>query len=185
MIQIVGISGSLRQQSFNSALLAAAAEVAPAGVEFDIRSLTEVPLFNQDLEPEFPAAVTELKDAIAGAAGLVIATPEYNAGIPGVLKNAIDWISRPMTDQARVLNGKPVALLGATPGGLGTTFAQSAWLPVFRTLRMQLWVENGPFYVSRAFDLFDEAGRLTDADLRSRLEDYIAAFAKTLGSGRI
>ena len=182
MIRIIGISGSLRQQSFNSALLRAAAEVAPEGVDFEIRSLHDVPLYNQDVETDagLPVIVTELKDAIADAAGLVIATPEYNAGIPGVLKNAIDWISRPPADISRVLHGKPVALLGATPGGFGTTFAQAAWLPVLRTLRMELWLENGPFYVSGASNVFDEAGRLVDDALRSRLQEYIGAFAKRL-----
>ncbi len=182
MIRIVGISGSLRTKSFNSSLLRAAAESVPADVDFDIRPIHDVPLYDQDSEDSdgIPSVVADLKDAIAGAAGLVIATPVYNGGIPGVLKNAIDWISRPMSDQARVLYGKPVAILGATPGGLGTSFAQLAWLQVLRTLRMRVWVEQGPFYVSGASKVFDDEGRLTDADLRSRLESYMKGFAESL-----
>ena len=182
MIRIIGFSGSLRAQSFNSSLLRAAAETLPADVDFDIRPIHDVLLYDQDSEDSdgIPAVVTDLKDAIADAAGLVIATPEYNGGIPGVLKNTIDWISRPMSDQARVLYGKPVALLGATPGGLGTSFAQLAWLQVLRTLRMRIWVEQGPFYVSGASKVFDAEGRLTDADLRSRLESYMAGFVEQL-----
>jgi chromate reductase len=181
MIRLVGLAGSLREKSFNAALLKAAAEVAPSGVDIDIRPINAVPLYDQDREDRegIPEVVAELKEAIAASSGLVIATPEYNAGIPGVLKNAIDWISRPIADQARVLNGKSVALLGATPGGFGTTFAQSAWLPVFRTLRMTLWVERGPFYVSGASTVFNDDG-LNDTDIRARLGRYMGEFIESL-----
>ncbi len=182
MIRIIGLSGSLRTKSFNSSLLRAAAGTVPGGVDFEIRPIQDVPLFDQDSEDSdgIPPVVADLKDAIADSAGLVIATPEYNGGIPGVLKNAIDWISRPAADQARVLHGKPVALMGATPGGFGTTFAQSAWLPILRNLRLRLWVEQGPFYVSGASKLFDDEGRITDADFRSRLESYMSGFIEIL-----
>lgn len=182
MIRLIGIAGSLRKQSFNVALLKAAAAAAPPDVEFEIRSIDGFPLYNEDIETSdgVPKAVAELKDAIAASAGLVITTPEYNAGIPGVMKNAIDWLSRPMSDQARVLYGKSVALMGATPGGFGTTFAQTAWLPVLRTLRMKLWVEQGALYVSGASTVFDEDGGLTDDDVRSRLENYLRGFVESL-----
>ena len=126
-----------------------------------------------------PAAVTTLKDAIAAADGLVIVTPEYNGGIPGVAKNVIDWISRPGSDVPRVLHGKPVALMGATPGGLGTAFSQTAWLHVLRTLRMRIWVGGGPFYLSQAPKSFDDQGR-PDEELRQRVSDYMAGFVASL-----
>jgi NAD(P)H-dependent FMN reductase len=177
MIKLVGIAGSLRQGSYNRALLRAASEVMPPDSQLQILSIDEVPLYNADNESELgiPEPVAALKDAIEAAAGVVLVTPEYNGGMPGVLKNAIDWISRPPQDIPRVLRGKPVALMGATPGGFGTAFSQVGWLHVLRTLRMELWVEQGPFYLSRAGDSFDESG-LKDADQRDRLRSYLAAF---------
>ena len=182
MIKIAGIAGSLRAGSFNSALLRAAADVMPAGAELDIRPIDDVPLYNADLEREsgIPRPVAELKRAIEHASGLVLATPEYNGGIPGVLKNAIDWMSRPSDDIPRVFHGKPVALIGATPGGLGTTLSQAGWLQIQRTLRMRVWVDKGPLYVSGAGKLFDASG-LSDAELRERLRNYMAAFVEHLG----
>ena len=178
MTNLVGIAGSLRTGSFNRALLGAAAEVVPDGTRLTILSIDDVPLYNGDVERDrgIPRAVQALKNSIRNADGLVIATPEYNASIPGVLKNAIDWISRPSADIPEVLYGKPVALLGASPGRLGTVLSQAAWLPVLRTLRMRLWMAEGPFYVMGAGDLFDESGLKDDAT-RERLRKYIAAFA--------
>lgn len=177
MIKLVGVAGSLRRASYNRALLRAAAELMPPGAVLETLSIDEVPLYNADDEREggIPEPVAVLKRAIEAADGVVLVTPEYNGGMPGVLKNAIDWISRPPADIPRVLHGKPVALLGATPGGFGTAFSQVAWLHVLRTLRMRVWVEQGPFYVSRAAASFDESG-LADAALRDRLRDYLAAF---------
>ena len=124
MTQHVGISGSLREQSLNTALLRAAAELAPEGTTLAVLSIAEVPLYNADLDVEGgPPGVRELKDRIREASGLVVATPEYNYGVPGVLKNAIDWISRPAFKS--VLVGKPVAILGASPGAVGTARAQA------------------------------------------------------------
>ena len=145
----------------------------------NVLSIDDVPLYHGDVEANsgIPTPVAALKDALAGAAGLVLATPEYNNGIPGVVKNAIDWMSRPAADIPRVFGGKAVALLGATPGGWGTVFAQTAWLPVLRTLRMKLWTAQGPFYVSGAAKLFDASG-LVDAELRERLRNYMAAFVE-------
>jgi NAD(P)H-dependent FMN reductase len=179
MIEIVGIAGSLRQGSYNRALLRAAAELVPEGARLRILPIDDVPLYNGDAERAtgVPAAVTALKTGIEQAAGLVIATPEYNGGIPGVLKNAIDWISRPSADIPRVLHGKPVALIGATPGGFGTAFSQAGWLHVLRTLRMRVWVAQGPFYVSGAAKSFDDSG-LTDAELRERLRKYMTGFVE-------
>jgi NAD(P)H-dependent FMN reductase len=117
---LVGLSGSLRRESFNTLLLRAAQRLCPDGTTLDVQSIESVPLYNFDVEQAdgIPAAVTELKDAIAAADGLLIATPEYNNSIPGVLKNAIDWLSRPADDIPRVFGQRPVAIIGASPGGL-------------------------------------------------------------------
>ena len=179
MTELVGIAGSLRAGSYNRALLRAAVELMPEGATLETLSIDEVPLYDGDVERTvgIPKPVVTLKEALAGAAGLVLVTPEYNNGIPGVLKNAIDWMSRPSADIARVFHGKPVALLGATPGGWGTVLAQTAWMPVLRTLRMRLWAGQGPFYVSGAGKVFDDKG-LTDAELRERLRKYLAGFVE-------
>src|SRR5262245_10394198 len=119
MITVIGLSGSTRRGSFNSALLRAAA--MPAGAELRIESIAAIPLYNGDEEAThgIPEPVARLKDAIAAAAGLLLVTPEYNNSIPGVAKNAIDWLSRPPADIRRVFGGKPVAIAGASPGGFG------------------------------------------------------------------
>ena len=182
MAQLVGISGSLRKESLNRKLLRAASESMPEGSVLEILSIDEVPLYNGDLEEEqgVPAAVEELKNRLAEADGLVLATPEYNGGIPGVAKNVLDWLSRPADDIPRVLRGKPVALMGATPGGMGTAFSQAAWEHVIRTLRMRLWVGGGPFYLSAAPKSFDADGTAND-ELRERLSAYMAGFVDSLG----
>jgi chromate reductase len=181
MASLVGFAGSLRRESFNRRLLAAAVEAMPVGSTLEVLAIDEVPLYNADVEQHdgIPASVTVIKDKIAVADGLVIATPEYNGGIPGVAKNVIDWISRPSEDIPRVARGKPVALMGATPGGLGTAFSQSAWLHVLRTLRMRVWVTGGPFYLSAAPKNFDETGQ-ADSALEQRLRDYMAGFVASL-----
>lgn len=178
MTRLLAIPGSLRRGSYNAALLRNAAELAPADVSVELATLHGIPLYDGDLEARdgIPEAVTALKERIAAADGLIIATPEYNNGIPGVLKNAIDWISRPPADQARVLRDRPVALVGATPGGFGTVLAQTAWLPVLRALGLRLWT-GGRLTVAGAGRVFDEEGRLTDEDLRARLRELVAGFA--------
>ena len=183
MVQLVGFAGSLRAGSFNRQLLAAAADAMPQGAKLDVLEIVDVPLYNADIEQNqgIPPSVALIKDAIAAADGLVIATPEYNGGIPGVAKNVIDWISRPGDDQPRVTHGKPVALMGATPGGLGTAFSQAAWLQVLRTLRMRVWVTGGPFYLSAAFNSFDENGQASE-ELKLRLAGYLAAYVASLSA---
>lgn len=140
-IRIVGLSGSLRSGSFNAHLLRAAARVAPAGMEIEVETIRGVPLYDGDVEAAegLPARVTELKDKIAAADALFLVTPEYNNSIPGVFKNAIDWLTRPASDIPKVFGGKPVAFMGASPGGFGTILSQEAWLPVLRTLGTQPW----------------------------------------------
>ena len=124
MIELVGISGSLRKDSLNTALLHAAAELMPNGATLTTASIAGVPLYNADLDVDGgPQPVRELKERIDAADGLLIATPEYNYSVPGVLKNAIDWVSRPAFKS--VLVGKPVALMGAAPGVVGTARAQA------------------------------------------------------------
>src|SRR5690606_31977149 len=122
MTTIIGIAGSLRTGSYNRALLAAAAEVAPAGLEVEIASIAGIPLYNADVEKEHgvPEPAQALKERIARAQGLLLVTPEYNNSIPGVFKNALDWLTRPPKDIARVFGDKPVAIMGATPGRGGT-----------------------------------------------------------------
>ena len=115
----------------------------------------------------------------AGADGVLLVTPEYNNGIPGVFKNGIDWLSRPANDIARVFGGKPVAIVGASPGGFGTILAQDAWLPVLRTLGTRPWFE-GRLLASRAGSLFDAEGRLTDEATRQRLREFVAGFVASI-----
>lgn len=184
MTELVGFAGSLRAGSFNRTLLAAAREAIPAGASLTILPIDDVPLYDADLEHAagVPESVRRLKESIAAADGLVIVTPEYNGGIPGVAKNVIDWISRPADDIPRVLHGKPVALMGATPGRLGTVLSQVAWLQVLRTLRMRVWVQGGPFYVMQAPQSIGPDG-VTDPELAKRLADYMAGFVAAVANG--
>ncbi len=177
MVTIVGFSGSLRAGSYNSALLRAAAGMMPADSRIDIASIRAFPLYDADDEAArgIPAEVAAMKDAIAAADGVLLATPEYNNSIPGVAKNAIDWLSRPSSDIPRVFGGKPVAIVGASPGGFGTILSQDAWLPVMRTLRAQLW-SGGRVMVSRAGSVFDGEGKIVDERVATALRDYMAGF---------
>src|SRR5574341_9771 len=175
----MGISGSLRKGSYNAALLRAAVELAPAGTEVEIASIAGIPLYDGDLEREqgIPAVVATLKDMIAAADGLLLVTPEYNNSMPGVFKNAIDWLSRPSDDIPRVFGDKPVAVLGATPSRFGTLLSQNAWLPVLKTLGTRPWFGQS-LYLSGAHKLFDASGSLTDEDSRKRAQGYVAGFAE-------
>jgi len=185
MTTLIGLSGSLRRGSFNAALLRAAATVVPAGSRIDVGSIREIPLYDGDAEAGqgIPAPVSALKDAIAAADGLFLVTPEYNNSIPGVFKNAIDWLTRPASDIKRVFGGKPVALIGASPGGFGTILSQNAWLPILRTLGTRPWF-GGRLYASRAQGLFDASGVLTDAAMRDLLAQYVSGFVEFVRSGR-
>jgi NAD(P)H-dependent FMN reductase len=179
-MRILALGGSLREASKNRALLVEAAAIAPAHTEVDLSQLAVIgslPLFNQDILARngFPAGVRELKHALRGADGLLIATPEYNWGIPGFLKNAVDWASRPASDIPDVFGDLPVALIGAG-GGAGTRFAQTAWLSVFRFLKMRPWFGQSLF-VDRAQDRFDADNRLTDEPIREQLRAVITGFA--------
>lgn len=185
MIKIIGISGSLRKGSFNLALLRAAAALAPEQCDVQIASIAAIPLYNGDEEASrgIPAAVSELKEAIATADALLIATPEYNNSIPGVTKNAIDWLSRPASDIARVFGGRAVAIMGASPGGFGTILSQNAWLPVMRTLGADLW-SGGRLLVSRAGQIVDTNGEIVDEAARANIRKFIHGFAEHVQSRR-
>ena len=179
MATIVGISGALRRGSYNAALLRAATELAPAGLTIEVASIRDFPLYDGDLEAEqgIPEPVRAVKERIAVADGLLLVTPEYNNSIPGVFKNAIDWLSRPPKDIPRVFGGRPVALMGATPGPGGTAMAHAAWLPVLRTLGAVLW--SGPrVYVSSAAKVFDASGRLVDEPTRQTVARHLTGFAE-------
>ena len=183
-MDIVGISGSLRAGSYNAALLRAAGETAPEGARVEVASIREIPLYDADLEARaFPEAVRILKDRIAASAGLLLVSPEYNNSFPGVMKNAIDWLTRPPADIPRVFRDRPVAVIGATPGRGGTALAQTAWLPVLRTLGMRPWFGQR-LQVSGAKSLFDAAGGLADEEIRTRLRAFMAGFVEFIGRGR-
>jgi len=185
MTRIVGIVGSLRRKSYNRGLLEAARELVPGGVDLHVHGIEGIPLYDGDVEESegIPPAVTALKTAIVQADGLLLATPEYNNGIPGAFKNAIDWLSRPPSDSPRIFKGRPVAVMGATPGNFGTILAQDGWLPVLRTLGTRPWFE-GRLMVSRAGDLYDEDGHLTDEGTRQRLKDFLAGFVAFTRHGK-
>ncbi len=182
MTHIVAIAGSLRKASLNLGLARAAHELAPDGLTVAVHTLHGIPLYDGDAEAAtgLPESVVKLKDAIVKADGVLLVTPEYNNGIPGVFKNAIDWLSRPSDDIGRVFGDRPFAVIGASPGGFGTILSQDAWLPVLRTLGTRTWF-GGRLMVSRAGQAFDLEGRLIDEPTRVRLREFLngfAAFAK-------
>jgi chromate reductase, NAD(P)H dehydrogenase (quinone) len=182
---IIGLCGSLRRGSVNLMLLRAAVEAVPAGSTIQIESIRDIPLYDGDVEAEqgIPQAVQQLKARIVAADGLLIVTPEYNNSMPGVLKNAIDWLSRPPADIPRVFRGRPVAIMGATPGQGGTLLSQAAWLPVVRTLGMRPWFE-GRVNVSGAGKVFDTDGRVADEATRDRIRTFVEGFAAFADSKR-
>jgi chromate reductase, NAD(P)H dehydrogenase (quinone) len=185
MARILGISGSLRRGSFNTALLREAATLMPDGSSLDIRTIHGIPVYNGDDETErgVPEPVAALKEAFAAADGVILATPEYNNSIPGAFKNAIDWMSRPPTDVKRVFAGKPLALVGASPGGFGTVLSQNAWLAVCRTLGVDLFT-GGRVLVSRAGGVFDTNGVLLDDGVRQQLRVFLQGFSAFVESRR-
>jgi NAD(P)H-dependent FMN reductase len=177
MVTIVGISGSLRKHSFNAGLLRAAAEAIPDGCTLAIESIKGIPLYNADVEETegIPPAVGHLKESIAAADGLLMVTPENNNSIPGVFKNAIDWLTRPPEDRQRIFGNLPIGLMGATPGNFGTAFSQYAWLPVCRVLGTQVW-SGKLMWISGAMKKFDEEGNLVDDGVMKQLTTYMNGF---------
>lgn len=169
-MRILGISGSLRKNSYNTAALRAAQELLPPGVTLEIFDLTPIPMYNEDLEP-FPPAVQAFRERIATSDALLIATPEYNHSIPGVLKNALDWASctpDPPCEQ------KPVAIFGASTGRFGTLRAQLHLREICRALDM-LVLPKPELFIAQAEEKFDAQGKLIDPETRQRLRALLEA----------
>jgi len=169
-MKVLAISGSLRSDSHNTALLRAAAEEAPAGVELELwDGLKEIPAFDEDDELDPPTAVQAFKDAVKNADAVLIATPEYNASIPGALKNALDWASRPIA--ANAFRNKPVSVIGASTGAFGAVWAQAELRKVLGTMGAR--VAEVELAVGHAHE------RLDDEDVRVGLRDALEALAAT------
>ncbi len=174
-ITILGIVGSLRKGSYNRAALRAAQQLAPEGVAIETIDLGGIPPFNEDEERNPPAAVTELKARIRAADAILFATPEYNHSIPGVLKNAIDWASRPYGDSA--WECKPVAVMGASVGMMGTVRAQDHLRQCLATLNM-FPVNRPEVMIAGASQKFDAAGNLTDETTKKLIRQLIENLAR-------
>lgn len=174
-IRVLGIAGSLRKASFNRGLLAAAVELAPAGMSIETFDLAGIPFYDQDLDTDElrPAEVTRFKEAIRDADAVLIATPEYNHSIPGVLKNAIEWASRP--PGRSVLADKPVAIMGASTGAVGTARAQSHLVVILRAAGGLVMPHPGVL-VANAREKFSADGRLIHQPTR----DFLASFLEDL-----
>ena len=171
-IKILGIAGSLRKESYNKGLLKAALEVTPANCSLEIIDLADIPIYNQDEETNFPKSVVNLKAKIREADAILIATPEYNYSIPGVLKNALDWASRPYGDNA--WDNKPVGIMGASPGLQGTSRAQYHLRQVFVYLNMHP-LNKPEVMIATAQDKFDSKGNLTDLKARQKIGELLTA----------
>jgi chromate reductase, NAD(P)H dehydrogenase (quinone) len=174
MSKIAVIVGSLRRESINRKLAQALAKLAGSRAEFTILRIDDIPLFNQDQEPNPPAAVTRLKGEIEAADGVLIVTPEYNRSIPGVLKNAIDWASRPYGKNS--FNGKPTAAIGASGGAIGTAAAQQHLRSILVYLNVTL-MGQPEGYISFKPGLVDDQNNVTDESVRKFLQTYVDAFA--------
>ncbi len=183
-MRILGISGSLRVGSFNTMALKAAQALAPEGVALDIRTLPDIPLYNGDVEAEgIPASVLAFRETVVAADAVLICTPEYNYSVPGVLKNALDWLSR---SGGKPLDGKPLAIMGASRGRLGTARAQYHLRQVLVTFNAR--VLNAPeVMISAAHEAFDENGGFADegtANLVGRQLQALVDFAGLLERGK-
>src|SRR5690606_6054388 len=163
MSKILAITGSLRKASLNTLLMLESKHIAAEhGIKIDIADLHGIPLYNGDVEEQgMPDAVTALKERILAADALLLVSPEYNGTIPGVLKNALDWLSRPAGEAARIFAGRPIAVIGASPSAFGTISGQTHWLPVFKSLGCT-YFSGSSVMISRAHQAFDEHGRLSD-----------------------
>jgi len=174
-MKILAFAGSLRKGSLNKSLLRAARDVAPEGMEIEIFDLAGIPLFNADLEAEGdPKPVIEFKEAIRKADGILIATPEYNHGMTGITKNAIDWGSRPAKDAP--IAGKPAGILGASPGRTGTVRSQEQLRQSLKSVNVHC-MDLPELLLFRAREKFDEKGNLIDDATRDRLKKYMESFA--------
>lgn len=172
VINILGFAGSLRKGSYNKALLRAAAELAPEGTRLEIFDLEGIPPFNQDLEAAMPDRVKEFKAKIRAADAILLVTPEHNYSVPGILKNAIDWASRPYGDNS--FEGKPAAIMSASPGMLGGARAQYQLRQVLVFLDMHP-INKPEVFVTFAAQKFDEKGELTDEKTREFVQGFLEA----------
>src|SRR5436190_23947930 len=170
-IHMLGFAGSLRKNSYNRASLKIAQQLVPDGAELEIVTLDEIPLFNQDYENDEPAPVRSFKEKIHHADSLLVVTPEYNYSVPGVLKNAIDWASRPTGKS--VLEGKPAAIMGAG-GRFGTVRAQLHLRQIFLYLHMPVLMQPD-VHVFNAWEKFDSEGNLTDEKTREQIKALLLA----------
>lgn len=176
--RVLALPGSLRHGSYNRRLLEASQQGAPAGMQVELfDGLADVPMFDEDMEAIDPLhhGVRRLREAVAGAEGLLIATPEYNQSMPGVLKNAIDWMSRPLPDE--ILVGKPVATLGASSGRWGTRLAQAALRQTFAATEARV-MPAPMLFVRDAAQVFDGSGGLHDAATQAALQALLLAFSQ-------
>ncbi len=172
VMRVLGIAGSLRQGSYNRAALRAAVELAPGGMEIELFDLASIPMYNDDVRQQgYPTAVADMRQRIAKADALLIATPEYNYSIPAVLKNAIDWASRPPDPP---LNDKPLAIMGASPGALGTSRAQYHLRQVCVFVNMHP-LNKPEVMISHCQQKFDAQGRLQDNETRERVRALLEA----------
>jgi chromate reductase len=177
-LRIIGVAGSLRRRSYNRALLQAACELSPAELIIEVHSLDDLPLFNEDLEDgSAPPPVERLRSAVRSADGVLLVTPEYNHGVPGVLKNAVDWLSQPLRRSA--LEGKPVAMMGASTGQAGTARSQSQLRQAF-VLTNSPVLQQPEVLVGRAHEKFDANGQLNDAVTREFVTVFLIRLAEWL-----
>jgi len=174
-LKILAIVGSLRKGSYNHAALRAARELMPDGAVLDLIELHDIPIFNQDDEMALPAGVVEFKRRILAADAILFATPEYNYSVPGVLKNAIDWASRPYGESA--WTGKPAAMMGASTGNLGTARAQYHLRQILVAQDMPV-VNQPEVMISDASQRFDPDGRLTDEPTRQFIHKLLGALVQ-------
>jgi chromate reductase len=173
-MRILAVSGSLRESSFNTSLLRAALEAAPTGVELELwEGLSELPLYDEDLEGDLPESVRRLRDDWASADAIFFSTPEYNGSVPGGLKNAIDWASRPRLEA--VLRNKPVAVVGASTGQFGALWAQQDLKRILGVAGARVVGTEIP--VSRAHERFDAEGRLLDGEVFEQLRLHLTTLA--------
>ena len=170
IVNILGFAGSLRKNSFNRSILRAALELVPENAKLEIFDLEGIPPFNQDLEGQVPEKVKNFKVKIKAADAILISTPEYNYSIPGVLKNAIDWASRPYGDNS--FEGKPVAIMGASPGMTGTARSQYHLRQTFVFLDMHP-INRPEVIVPFANEKIDEQGRVTDPKTREKIRELL------------
>src|SRR5437764_5060692 len=175
-IHMLGFAGSLRKNSYNRAGLKIAQQLVPEGAELEIVTLDEIPLYNQDYENDEPAPVRSFKEKIHHADSLLVVTPEYNYSIPGVLKNAIDWASRPTGKS--VLEGKPAAIMGAG-GRFGTVRAQLHLRQIFLYLHMPVLMQPD-VHVFNTWEKFDSDGNLTDEKTREQIKALLEALVRNL-----